>query len=231
MIFIHISGNYQTLLTIMMDNIFPKLHKEGYKFLAISIIITFIVWLFSNFLTIIMLLITVWVYYFFRDPERVIIYDNSYLVSPADGLVTDISEINGPEELGLENNKYTRISIFMNVFNCHVNRTPIEGKVEEIFYKPGKFFNASLDKASKENERNYYKILSTKNEEIIIVQIAGLIARRIVCEVSKDQNLKQGDRIGMIRFGSRVDIFFKNKKILTKSGQNVVAGESLLAKE
>ena len=215
----------------MMDNIFPKLHKEGYKFLAISIIITFIVWLFSNFLTIIMLLITVWVYYFFRDPDRVIIYDNSYLVSPADGLVTDISEINGPEELGLENNKYTRISIFMNVFNCHVNRTPIEGKVEEIFYKPGKFFNASLDKASKENERNYYKILSIKGEEIIIVQIAGLIARRIICEVSKDQNLKQGDRIGMIRFGSRVDIFFKNKKILTKIGQNVVAGESLLAKE
>ena len=215
----------------MIDNIFPKLHKEGYKFLAISIIITFIVWLFSNFLTIIMLLITVWVYYFFRDPDRVIIYDNSYLVSPADGLVTDISEINGPEELGLENNKYTRISIFMNVFNCHVNRTPTEGKVEEIFYKPGKFFNASLDKASKENERNYYKILSTKGEEIIIVQIAGLIARRIICEVSKNQNLKQGDRIGMIRFGSRVDIFFKNKKILTKPGQNVVAGESLLAKE
>ena len=215
----------------MMDNIFPKLHKEGYKFLAISIIITFIVWLFSNFLTFIMLLITVWVYYFFRDPDRVIINDNSYLVSPADGLVTDISEINGPEELGLENNKYTRISIFMNVFNCHVNRTPIEGKVEEIFYKPGKFFNASLDKASKENERNYYKILSTKGEEVIIVQIAGLIARRIICEVSKDQNLKQGDRIGMIRFGSRVDLFVKNKKILTKIGQNVVAGESLLAKE
>ena len=215
----------------MMDNIFPKLHKEGYKFLAISIIITFIVWLFSNFLTFVMLLITVWVYYFFRDPDRVIINDNSYLVSPADGLVTDISEINGPEELGLENNKYTRISIFMNVFNCHVNRTPIEGKVEEIFYKPGKFFNASLDKASKENERNYYKILSIKGEEIIIVQIAGLIARRIICEVSKDQNLKQGDRIGMIRFGSRVDLFVKNKKILTKIGQNVVAGESLLAKE
>ncbi len=215
----------------MTDNIFPKLHKEGYKFLAISIIITFIVWLFSNFLTFIMLLITVWVYYFFRDPDRVIINDNSYLVSPADGLVTDISEINGPEELGLENNKYTRISIFMNVFNCHVNRTPIEGKVEEIFYKPGKFFNASLDKASKENERNYYKILSNKGEEIIIVQIAGLIARRIICEVSKDQNLKQGDRIGMIRFGSRVDLFIKNKKILTKIGQNVVAGESLLAKE
>ena len=215
----------------MIDNIFPKLHKEGYKFLAISIIITFIVWLFSNFLATIMVLITVWVYYFFRDPERISINDNSFIVSPADGLITDISEINGPEELSLENKKYTRISIFMNVFNCHVNRTPIEGKVEEIFYKPGKFFNASLDKASKENERNYYKIISTKGEEIIIVQIAGLIARRIVCEVSKDQNLKQGERIGMIRFGSRVDLFFSNKKILAKLGQNVVAGESLLAKE
>ena len=215
----------------MMNNIFPKLHKEGYKFLAISIIITFIVWIFSNFLATIMLLITIWVYYFFRDPERIAINDNSFLVSPADGLITDISEINGPEELNLENKKYTRISIFMNVFNCHVNRTPLEGKIEEIFYKPGKFLNASLDKASKENERNYYKILSNKGEEIVIVQIAGLIARRIVCEVSKDQNLKQGERIGMIRFGSRVDLFFKNKKILAKLGQNVVAGESLLAKE
>tara|TARA_Y100001970_G_C13810240_1_gene639646 strand:- start:119 stop:655 length:537 start_codon:yes stop_codon:yes gene_type:complete len=178
-----------------------------------------------------MLLITVWVYYFFRDPDRISINDNSFLVSPADGLITDISEINGPEELSLENKKFTRISIFMNVFNCHVNRTPIEGKIDEIFYKPGKFLNASLDKASKENERNYYKILSNKGEEIVIVQIAGLIARRIVCEVSKDQNLKQGERIGMIRFGSRVDLFFNNKKILVKLGQNVVAGESLLAKE
>ena len=215
----------------MTNSVFPKLHKEGYKFLAISIIITFIVWIFSNFLAAIMLLITIWVYYFFRDPERVSINDNSFLVSPADGLITDISELNGPEELGLENKKYTKISIFMNIFNCHVNRTPTEGKVEEIFYKPGKFLNASLDKASKENERNYYKILTTKGEEIIIVQIAGLIARRIVCEVSKNQSLNQGDRIGMIRFGSRVDLFFNNKKILAKLGQNVVAGESLLAKE
>ena len=215
----------------MMNNIFPKLHKEGYKFLAISIIITFIVWLFSNFFAILMLLITVWVYYFFRDPDRVSINDNSYLVSPADGLVTNISETNGPEELGLETKKFTRISIFMNVFNCHVNRSPIEGKIEEIFYKPGKFLNASLDKASKENERNYYKIKSIKGDDIIIVQIAGLIARRIICETSKNQSLVQGQRLGMIRFGSRVDLFFNNKKVLTKLGQNVVAGESLIAKE
>ena len=215
----------------MMNNIFPKLHKEGYKFLAISIIITFIVWLFSNFFAILMLLITVWVYYFFRDPDRVSINDNSYLVSPADGLVTNISETNGPEELGLETKKFTKISIFMNVFNCHVNRSPIEGKIEEIFYKPGKFLNASLDKASKENERNYYKIKSIKGDDIIIVQIAGLIARRIICETSKNQSLVQGQRLGMIRFGSRVDLFFNNKKVLTKLGQNVVAGESLIAKE
>ena len=213
-----------------MNNIFPKLHKEGYKFLAISILLTLIIWVFSNFIATLMVLITVWVYYFFRDPDRVSINDNNYLVSPADGLVTDISEINGPEELGLENEKFTRISIFMNIFNCHVNRTPTEGMIEEIYYKPGKFLNASLDKASKENERNYYKIKSINGESIIIVQIAGLIARRIVCEVSKDQKLVQGERIGMIRFGSRVDLFFKNKKVITKKGQNVVAGESLLAK-
>ena len=215
----------------MMNNIFPQLHKEGFKFLAISIIVTFIFWFFSNFLAMIMFAISIWVYYFFRDPNRVSINDNTYMVSPADGLITEISEINGPEEMGLENKKFTRISIFMNIFNCHVNRTPVEGVVEEIFYKPGKFLNASLDKASKENERNYYKIKSIKGEEVIIVQIAGLIARRIVCEVSRDQTLIQGERIGMIRFGSRVDLFFNNKKILAKVGQNVTAGESLLARD
>ena len=194
----------------MFNNIFPKIHKEGYKFLAISIIITFIVLFFSKFIRVILLIITIWVYYFFRDPERFSINDESYLVSPADGLVTDISERSGPEELRLENTTYTKVSIFMNVFNCHVNRVPTAGKIEEIYYKPWKFLNASLDKASEENERNFFKIISNKNkEEIIIVQIAGLIARRIVCEVEQGQELRQGDRVGMIRFGSRVDIYFK----------------------
>ena len=216
----------------MFNTIFPNIHKEGYKFLAISIIVTFIVLLFSKFLGSILIILTIWVYYFFRDPDRYPINDDSFLVSPADGLITDISERTGPVELQLENTTYTKASIFMNVFNCHVNRTPLTGIVEEINYKPGKFLNASLDKASEENERNYYKIKSSKSgEEIIIVQIAGLIARRIVCEVEQGQNLKQGDRIGMIRFGSRVDIYFKNKKVLAKLGQNVVAGESLLASE
>ena len=215
----------------MFNTIFPKIHKEGYKFLAISILATFIVLLFSKFLGFTLILITVWVYYFFRDPERYSINDDSYLVSPADGLITDISERSGPEELRLENTSYTRVSVFMNVFNCHVNRIPSSGKVEEIYYKPGKFLNASLDKASEENERNYFKIKLENGEEIIIVQIAGLIARRIVCEVEQGQGLKQGERIGMIRFGSRVDIFFKNKKVLAKLGQNVVAGESLIASD
>ena len=214
----------------MFNSIFPKIHKEGYKFLAISIIITFVILLFSQFLGTIFILITIWVYYFFRDPERFSINDDNFIVSPADGLIIDISDQTGPVEFQLENTSYTKVSIFMNVFNCHVNRTPLTGKVEEISYKPGKFLNASLDKASKENERNYYKIKCSKtNEEIIVVQIAGLIARRIVCEVEQGQEIKQGDRIGMIRFGSRVDIFFKNKKILAKIGQNVVAGESLIA--
>ena len=215
----------------MFNTIFPKIHKEGYKFLAISIIATFVVLLFSNFFGVIFILISVWVYYFFRDPERFSINDDKFLVSPADGLITDISERSGPVELRLENTTYTRVSIFMDVFNCHVNRTPISGKVEEIYYKPGKFLNASLDKASEENERNYFKIKTFNGEEIIIVQIAGLIARRIVCQVEQDQELNQGERIGMIRFGSRVDIYFKNKKILAKQGQNVVAGESLIAGE
>ncbi len=216
----------------MFNTIFPNIHKEGYKFLAISIVATFIVLLFSKFLGSFLILVTVWVYYFFRDPERYPINDDFFLVSPADGLVTNISERTGPVELQLENTTYTKVSIFMNVFNCHVNRTPLSGTVEEINYKPGKFFNASLDKASEENERNYYKIKCSKSqEEIIVVQIAGLIARRIVCEVEQGQNLKQGDRIGMIRFGSRVDIYFKNKKVLAKIGQNVVAGESLIASE
>ena len=216
----------------MFNTIFPKIHKEGYKFLAISILATFLVLFFSKLLGLFLVLITVWVYYFFRDPERFPINDDTFLVSPADGLITNISEKSGPEELRLENTTYTRVSVFMNVFDCHVNRVPASGKIEEIYYKSGKFLNASLDKASEENERNYFKIKQNKNnEEIIIVQIAGLVARRIVCEVEQGQDLKQGERIGMIRFGSRVDIYFKNKKVLAKIGQNVVAGESLIASE
>ena len=213
----------------MLNSVFPKIHKEGYRFLAIAVIVTFVCLLFSKALGLIAILLTIWVYYFFRDPERISIQDDNFLTSPADGLISNISEVDGPVEISLENKKFTKVSIFMNVFNCHVNRTPVSSSVEEILYKPGKFLNASLDKSSEENERNYYRLKTKEGDDIIIVQIAGLIARRIVCEVETNQSLVQGDRIGMIRFGSRVDIYFNNRKLLAKLGQNVVAGESLIA--
>ena len=215
----------------MFSKIFPKIHAEGYKFLVIAGIITVVFYIFSNFLGLIGLVLTIWVYYFFRDPERVIIDDDNYLVSPADGEVIKVEEVDGPKELGLENKKFKKISVFMNVFDCHVNRTPCAGRIEEILYKPGKFVNASLDKASEDNERNYFKIKDPHNNDIIVVQIAGLVARRIVCESNKDQELKQGDRIGMIRFGSRADIYYENYEPLVKVGQKAISGETLLAKK
>ena len=215
----------------MFSKIFPKIHAEGYKFLVIAGIITISFYIFSTFLGLIGLVLTIWVYYFFRDPERIIINDDNYLVSPADGEVIKVEEVDGPKELGLENKKFKKISIFMNVFDCHVNRTPCSGKIEEILYKPGTFVNASLDKASEDNERNYFKIKDTDNNDIVVVQIAGLIARRIVCESDKAQDLKQGDRIGMIRFGSRADVYYENYEPLVQIGQTSIAGETLLAKK
>ena len=215
----------------MLEKIFPKIHSEGYKFLAIAIFITIFLYFISTFLGLVGLILSIWVYFFFRDPERISINDDNYLTSPADGEVLMVHEVDGPKELNLEDKKYTKISIFMNIFDCHVNRTPCDGKISEIIYKPGTFLNASLDKASEDNERNYYKIINNDGEDIIVVQIAGLIARRIVCESSKDQELKQGDRIGMIRFGSRADVYFENYKPLVKVGQITVAGETLLAKK
>tara|TARA_B100000686_G_C16406396_1_gene769914 strand:+ start:57 stop:704 length:648 start_codon:yes stop_codon:yes gene_type:complete len=215
----------------MIDKVFPKIHNEGYKFLVIFSFTTLILYFVSSFLGLVGLVITVWVYYFFRDPERISINDENYLVSPADGLVLQVIESDGPKELNLEGKKFTKISIFMNVFDCHVNRIPCSGKVTEILYKPGKFINASLDKASEDNERNYYKISNTSGEDIIVVQIAGLIARRIVCETMENSELKQGDRIGMIRFGSRVDVYFENYKSLVKVNQKTISGETLLAKK
>ena len=214
----------------MLDKIFPKIHSEGYKFLAIAIFVTIFLYIFNTFFGLVGLVLSIWVYYFFRDPDRISINDDNYLTSPADGEVLMVHEVDGPKELGLEDRKFTKISIFMNVFDCHVNRTPCEGNISEILYKPGKFLNASLDKASEDNERNYYKIVNSQNEEVIVVQIAGLIARRIVCESTKDQQLVQGERIGMIRFGSRADVYFENYKTLIKVGQKTIAGETLLAK-
>jgi phosphatidylserine decarboxylase len=215
----------------MFSKIFPPIHTEGYKFLVIAVFITIVLMVFSSFFGTIGLLLTVWVYYFFRDPERVIIEDDDYLVSPADGEVIKVEEVDGPKEVGLENKKFKKISIFMNVFDCHVNRTPCAGTVEDILYKPGKFLNASFDKASEDNERNYYKIKDTSGNNIIVVQIAGLIARRIVCETNNGQTLSQGERIGMIRFGSRADVYYENYEPIVKVGQKAISGETLLAKK
>ena len=215
----------------MFSKIFPKIHTVGYKFIVIAVFINIIFLIINNFLGLIGILLSVWVYYFFRDPERTIIGDDSYLVSPADGEVIKVEEVDGPKELGLENKKFKKISIFMNVFDCHVNRTPCSGVVEDILYKPGKFLNASLDKASEDNERNYYKIKDRHGNDIVVVQIAGLVARRIVCETNKNQELNQGDRIGMIRFGSRADVYYENYEPLVKIGQTAISGETLLAKK
>ena len=215
----------------MTDFLFPKLHKEGYRFLAIAAVITFILLLISNFLGLVSFILTVWVYYFFRDPERFPINDENYLLSPADGIISQIIETNGPSEIGLENKKYTRVSIFMNVFNCHVNRIPSSGKIIKIFYKPGKYINASLDKASEENERNYVQMINSNKDELILVQIAGLIARRIVCEMKENEETTQGDRFGIIRFGSRVDLYFENYQLMVQKNQKTIGGETIIAKK
>ena len=214
----------------MFNRIFPKLHNEGYKFLVIFGLATLVLYLINGFLGLIGLVLTIWVYYFFRDPDRISINDEDYLVSPADGLVLQVMETNGPKELNLENKKFTKVSIFMNVFDCHVNRIPCSGEIEDIFYVAGKFLNASLDKASEDNERNYYKIKNSFGEDIIVVQIAGLVARRIVTESSEGDKLEQGSRIGMIRFGSRAELYFENYKPLVKVDQKTIAGETLIAK-
>ena len=215
----------------MFDFIVQKLHREGYRFLAIAAVVTFILLLISKILGLVGAVITIWVYYFFRDPERYPIKDENYLVSPADGKITQVVEIEGPKELGLEGKKFTRVSIFMDVLCCHVNRVPCTGKIDQIFYKPGKYINATLDKASEDNERNYVKLANSNGEEIILVQIAGMIARRIVCDVKEGDTVNQGDRFGIIRFGSKVDIYFQNYNLLVCKGQNTVAGETLLAKK
>ena len=215
----------------MIDFLFPKLHKEGYRFLVIAAVITFILLLISNFLGLISFILTIWVYYFFRDPERFPINDENYLLSPADGIISQIIETNGPSELGLENKKYTRVSIFMNVFNCHVNRVPASGKITQILHKPGKYINASLDKASEDNERNYVKMTNSNGDELILVQIAGLIARRIVCAVKENEETKQGDKFDMIRFGSRVDLYFGDYQIMVRQNQQTTGGETIIAKK
>ena len=157
--------------------------------------------------------------------------DNNFLIAPADGMICQIeNDVSGPKELSLENEKFNKISIFMNVFDCHVNRFPIECTVDEVFYKPGEYLNASLNDASLKNERNLIKITSAQNDKIVVTQVAGLVARRIISYCNQGDKYEQGQSFGIIRFGSRVDLLFSNKfKILVKKGQTVTGGESILS--
>lgn len=214
----------------MRDTFIKPMHPEGIRFVVIFATITvglFLVW---DVLGWIGVGLTIWCYYFFRDPERVPPADDGLIVSPADGVVSLIEAAVPPPELGMPDTPLTRISVFMSVFNCHVNRTPIEGDVAAVAYRPGKFFNASLDKASADNERNSLRIHMKNGQDLAVVQIAGLVARRIVCFVKPGVALQTGERFGLIRFGSRLDVFLPDGVIpRVQVGQTMVAGETVLA--
>lgn len=214
----------------MLNKFFSPIHKEGWPFIAIFAAVTFILLLISNTLGILGAVFTVWCIYFFRDPERFTPVDDNLVISPADGIVTAISDVAPPEELEMSEAPLTRVSIFLNVFDVHVNRSPLSGKILKIWYFPGKFVNASLDKASEFNERQAIRLQVKGGREIAFVQIAGLIARRIVCDVQEGDELLAGQRYGMIRFGSRVDVYLpKGAAPLVSKGQRMIAGETVLA--
>ncbi len=209
------------------------IHKEGYPFIAIGIVLTVLAGTFVQFLGWIFFLLTLWVCYFFRDPERVVPVGDGLVISPADGRVNLISTVVPPAELDLPSEPMLRISVFMNVFDCHVNRLPVAGRIGQIHYTPGLFLNAELDKASEDNERNGLVVETTCNGETVrvgVVQIAGLVARRIVDWVKAGETLAVGDRFGLIRFGSRVDVYLPvGTRVLVGLGQKAVAGETVLA--
>jgi phosphatidylserine decarboxylase len=214
----------------MIATVIKPIHKEGYRFIGIFAAVTVVLFLISAPLGWIGLGLTVWCYYFFRDPDRVTPVRDGLVVSPADGVVQMIEAAVPPAELGLGAAPLTRVSVFMNVFNCHVNRAPAAGTVETIAYRPGKFFNASLDKASVDNERNGVTIRMEDGRHIGVVQIAGLVARRIVCEVNEGVPLMTGQRFGMIRFGSRLDVYLPDGvQPLVAVGMTTIAGETVIA--
>ncbi|KMK68650.1 phosphatidylserine decarboxylase [Puniceibacterium sp. IMCC21224] len=214
----------------MRDTFIKPMHPEGRKFVGIFAAITLVLFLIWNPLGWIGVGATVWCYYFFRDPERVPPARPGLVISPADGIVSLIEPAVPPAELGLPDVALTRVSVFMNVFNCHVNRTPAPGVVTATAYRPGKFLNASLDKASVDNERMSLALTLDDGRSIAFVQIAGLVARRIVCFTKPGARLGVGERFGLIRFGSRVDVYLPDGvEPLVSIGQTMVAGETVLA--
>ena len=214
----------------MASTFIKPMHPEGRRFVAIFAVISVVLFLIWQPLGWLGVLLTVWCYYFFRDPERVTPAREGLVISPADGIVSLIEPAVPPAELGMADTPLTRVSVFMNVFNCHVNRAPVGGTVKAIAYRPGKFFNASMDKASVDNERNSLRITMADGRDVAVVQIAGLVARRIVCFVKPDTALATGERFGLIRFGSRLDVYLPEGVVpLVSLGQTMVAGETVIA--
>ena len=226
-------SNLENLISQLEDlkNFLPPINSAGYPFIILFALVAFILSLISDFLGWIGFILTLWCVYFFRDPERVIPEKTNILVSPADGKIVFSGLSKSPENLS--DNKQldlNKVSIFMNVFDVHVNRIPISGKIAWLKYVPGTFLNASLDKSSENNERMIAKIEVSKGVFVYVVQIAGLIARRIKCELTENDSVTMGQRYGLIRFGSRVDLYFpKNFNILVNKGQTSISGETIIA--
>ena len=214
----------------MLETFIKPMHKEGIRFVAAFAAATVLLFLLWEPLGWLGLGLTVWCYYFFRDPRRAVPQNAGLMVSPADGVVSLIERAVPPPELGMGPEPLMRISVFMSVFNCHVNRAPIAGRVSEISYRPGKFLNASLDKASVDNERNSLRIDMADGRSIAVVQIAGLVARRILCFATKGQDVRTGERFGLIRFGSRLDVYLpEGIEPQVALGQTCIAGETVIA--
>jgi len=214
----------------MLETFLKPMHREGYPFVAAFAAVTLLLFWLWQPLGWVGVGLTVWCYYFFRDPKRSVPQNAGLLVSPADGVVSLIERAVPPADLGMGPEALVRVSVFMSVFNCHVNRAPVAGKVTAVSYRPGKFFNASLDKASEENERNALAIEMADGRKIVVVQIAGLIARRIVCWTRPGQNLRTGERFGLIRFGSRLDVYLpEGVAPQVALGQTMCAGETVIA--
>ncbi|WP_318014053.1 phosphatidylserine decarboxylase [Mesorhizobium sp. BH1-1-5] len=225
------TGTAPSPMTLLdsVKNTFVPIHREGYPFIAAFAAATLFLGYFSSILFWIGLILTAWCVYFYRDPERVTPVDDRLVVSPADGVVSAVGPAVPPSELGLGSGEMTRISVFMNVFSCHINRAPVRGRITRIEHKPGKFLNAELDKASAENERNGL-VIDSPNGTIAAVQIAGLVARRIVCWAEAGGSIAIGERFGLIRFGSRVDVFLPSNAVPRVAvGQTAVGGETVLA--
>ena len=217
-------------ITKFLSKVIKHTHKEGYAYIFISFLLIILGFMLSSVLGFIFIIISMWCIYFFRDPERITNKEEGIVSSPADGVVVDISRRVPPAEIGI-NEEMQKVSIFLSVFNVHVNRSPVAGIVEKVIYHKGKFLNAGVDKASEENERNTV-IISSNHGKFAVVQIAGLIARRIICDVSAEKKLEAGERYGIIKFGSRIDLYIPlTFKIKVMLGQTMVCGETIIAEK